>query len=274
MIFTRMFSGSHRPHAFVGLATGVFFFVVAALGMGVASAQLDGRDSLIQRLDEARASTARTSVLLDSLRGEIGRLRPGGAPGASPLGLSREDSVIWREVIAERRRRKELEDAFDYRALAVGYVLNPNLVIGMNALGWYGDFGARVDGRVSLIEQRRAIGVNVSLLYAVHEFYLAGEQMFTRLYLFGGSGYYWERVYKGGGDWYDTPNRAVRAQFGAGTELGLREIRGTRFTPEIGFQGSKFHTRTNDSQDYTGERPASDYSLYPYYAIHFSFYFL
>jgi len=237
------------------------------------SAQVDGRDSLFRRLDEARALTERAGGLLDSLRGELGRLKPGAA-GAATLGLSREDSVVWREVVAERRRRRELEAAFDYRALAVGYILNPNLVLGMNVLGWHGDFGVRVDGRVSLIEHRRAVGINASLLYAVHEFYLAGEQMFTRLYLFGGSGYYWERMPGGNGGWYDTPNRAVRAQFGAGTELGLREIRGTRFTPEIGFQGSRFHSRYNDSPDYVGERPASDFSLYPYYAMHFSFYFL
>jgi hypothetical protein len=111
-------------------------------------------------------------------------------------------------------------------------------------------------------------------LYAVHEFYLAGEDMFTRLYLFGGGGYYWERRNESQGSWYDTPDRALRAQLGAGTEMGLREMRGTRFTPEVGFQGSRFLSRYNDSPDYSGDRPRSDYSLYPYYAFHVSFYFL
>jgi hypothetical protein len=273
MIFTRMFASPSRLHAFRRLAAGVFVSVFAVLGTGAGFAQVDARDSLMFKLNEARSLNQRAAGILDSLRGGLARLQPG-APGVGALGLSREDSVIWHEVIAERKRRRELEEAFDYRALAVGYILNPNLALGMNVLGWHGDFGARVDGRVLLGGSQRAVGVNASLLYAVHEFYLAGEQMFTRLYLFGGSGYYWERIPGGSGGWYDTPNRAVRGQFGAGTELGLREIRGTRFTPEIGFQGSRFYTRYNDSRDYSGGRPASDYSLYPYYALHFSFYFL
>jgi|GEM_PF-6520039 len=273
MIATQLVRGPSRSHGISGFTVGAFLSAFAVLGWGAASAQVDGRDSLMFRLNEARTLNERTGKILDSLRVGLGRLQPG-APGVGALGLSREDSVIWHEVVAERRRRRELEEAFDNRALAVGYILNPNLGLGMNVLGWYGDFGARVDGRVVLGGSQRAVGVNASLLYAVHEFYLAGEQMFTRLYLFGGSGYYWEREAGGAGGWYDTPNRAVRAQFGAGTELGLREIRGTRFTPEIGFQGSRFYTRYNDSRDYSGDRPASDYSLYPYYALHFSFYFL
>jgi hypothetical protein len=248
-------------------------FLLAMLLLGAAVSFGDERDSLLQRIDRARDLAREAEAELGRLRGKLERFSPQAGTSAGPV-LSPEDSSIWREVVAERKRRRELEAAFDYRRIAVGYILNPNLVLGMNTIGWVGDWGARVDGRVSLTQYRRALGTNVSLLYAVHEFYLAGEEMFTRLYLFGGAGFYWERIRKAGNDWYDTPNQAVRAQFGAGTELGLREIRGTRLTPEIGFQGSRFTSRYNDSPDYSGGRPASDYSLYPYYALHISFYFL
>lgn len=212
---------------------------------------------------------------LDSLKAAFARYRPESSDASAPAAFhTHEDSAIWREVRAERRRRELLAAAFDYRRAAIGYVFDPNLVFGMNAVLWRGDWGARLDERLSWSPYRRAYGTNLSALYAVHEFYLAGEDMFTRLYLFGGGGYYWERRNIDAGSWYDTPDRAVRLQLGAGTEMGLRDLRGTRFTPELGFQGSRFFSRYNDSPDYHGSRPRSDYSLYPYYALHVSFYFL
>jgi hypothetical protein len=210
---------------------------------------------------------------LDSLRAAVTHLSLSGSTLEQP-GMSREDSSIWREVRAEKRRRIELEKAFDFRRASLGYTFNPNLVLGMNAIGWIGDWGAKIDGRFNMIESRRAVGANLSLLYAVHEFYLTGEDMFTRLYLFTGSGFYWERLRATGSQWYDVPDRAIRVQLGAGTEMGLREMNGTRFTPEIGFQGSRFLSRYQESTLYTGEGPRSDFSLYPYYAIHINFYFL
>ncbi len=210
---------------------------------------------------------------LDSLRGQVLQFSTSGS-GSAPSEISHEDSLIWREVRAEKRRRIELEKAFDFRRASLGYTFNPNLVLGMNAIGWVGDWGAKIDGRFSMIESRRAVGGNLSLRYAVHEFYLTGEDMFTRLYLFTGSGYYWERSRASAHVWYEIPDRVWRAQIGAGTELGLREMNGTRFTPEIGFQGSRFLTRYQESSLYTGDSPRSDFSLYPYYAIHINFYFL
>jgi hypothetical protein len=211
---------------------------------------------------------------LDSLKTAASRVRAEVVAGAPAPARSPEDSAIWREVRAEKRRRAQLAAAFDYRRAALGYVFNNNLALGMNAAVWQGDWGARIDGRVARTTYLRAWGTNLSLLYAVHEFYLSGEDMFTRLYLFGGGGYYWERRNIDLGSWYDTPDRALRVQLGAGTELGLREMRGTRFTPELGFQGSRFYSRYNTSTDFSGGRPRSDYSLYPYYAFHISFYFL
>jgi hypothetical protein len=237
---------------------------------GSAPPNFDRAEQLVRDLDRE----------LDSLKAASVRLRAELAPSASaslvaPVpAFTREDSAIWREVRAEKRRRLKLAEAFQYRRASVGYVFNSNLVFGMNAALWEGDWGARVDGRFARAPYRRAWGANLSLLYALHEFYLSGDDMFTRLYLFGGGGYYWERLNISSGSWYDTPDRAVRAQFGAGTEMGLSEMRGTRFTPELGFQGSRFYSRYNDSPDYTGGRPRSDYSLYPYYALHVSFYFL
>ena len=229
-------------------------------------------DPLTPRLESARRQVAEAAAALDSLALEIAR-RPAPVAGAAPA-ISPEDSAIWREVRAEKRRRAELAEAFGYRRVGAGYIFNPNLPFGMNVLAWRGDWGLKLDGRMALAETRRDVGANLSLLYAVHEFYLTGEQMLTRLYLFGGGGYYWERRYDGSGNWYDTPDRAFRVQLGAGTELGVREAHGTRFTPEIGFQGSRFISRFNDSPDYPGDRPRSDFSLYPYYAFHINFYFL
>jgi hypothetical protein len=250
------------------------FLAVLALG-GAMDGYAGARDTLLLRLDQARQLSLQTGRQLDSLRRVIERMPAGDSVVSFRAALSREDAAIWREVRAERERRKDLEAAFDFRRAALGYVFNPNLVFGMNGVFWHGDWGARLDGRFAFVESRRALGGNLSLLYAIHEFYLTGEEMFTRLYLFGGAGYYWERRLNNSTDsWYDTPDRAFRTQFGAGTELGLREMYGTRFTPEIGFQGSRFLSRYNDSPDYGGDRPSSDYSLYPYYALHINFYFL
>lgn len=246
--------------------------VLGAVALGLGNTQ--DLDSLFSRLDQARSLSEKTSRQLDSLRGELMRVpvRASG-PGDAPA-LSAEDSAIWREVRAEKRRRVELEKAFDFRRASLGYTFNPNLVLGMNAIGWVGDWGVKLDGRFNMIESRRAVGANASLLYAVHEFYLTGEEMFTRLYLFTGSGYYWERSRASTHVWYEVPDRVWRVQMGAGTELGLRDMNGTRFTPEIGFQGSRFLTRFQESELYTGDRPRSHFSLYPYYAIHINFYFL
>lgn len=247
--------------------------VVLAAGAFLPSpARAQDVDSLLDRLDQARALTGRAARQLDSLRAELERL-PENSRGEEHPGFSSEDSSIWREVRAEKRRRVELAKAFDYRRGSIGYIFNPNVTLGMSSSYWLGDWGAKLDGRVSLTEQRRTAGANLSLLYAIHEFYLTGEEMFTRLYLFGGSGYYWGRV-SGSSSWYSTPNRVLRSQIGAGTELGLREMHGTRFTPEIGFQTSRFLTRYQESSEYNGDRPRSDFSLYPYYALHINFYFL
>jgi hypothetical protein len=239
---------------------------------GISNVHAQDKDSLLQRLDDARDLARQAGSQLDSLRLEIERYSF--EPATGEIGhLSPEDSAIWREVRAEKRRRRELAAAFEYRRASVGYTFNPNVALGMNSIFWLGDWGAKVDGRVSLTTERRAMGANLSLLYAVHEFYLTGDEMFTRLYLFAGSGYYWGRVYNNS-SWFSVPNRVVRTQIGAGTELGLREMHGTRFTPEIGFQGSRFLTRYQESTEYNDGPPRSDFSLYPYYALHINFYFL
>lgn len=241
---------------------------IAAAAVTAAAPDFDRAEQLVRDLDRE----------LDSLKAASARLQaapPVAASLAVPTpAFTHEDSTIWNEVRAEKRRRRLLAEAFEYRRASIGYVFNSNLVFGMNAAMWKGDWGARVDGRFARAPYRRAWGANLSLLYALHEFYLSGDDMFTRLYLFSGGGYYWERQNINSSSWYDTPDRALRVQFGAGTEMGLSEVRGTRFTPELGFQGSRFFSRYHDSPDYTGDRPRSDYSLYPYYAFHVSFYFL
>lgn len=244
-----------------------------ALLLGVVAAMAAPRDSALRRLDDARALTARATLVLDSLRGELARFETPPSASGWPV-MSGEDSTIWREVLAEKRRRAELAAAFENRRASLGYTFNPNLVLGMNGTAWYGGWGAKVDGRVSLVTTRRALGANLSLLRAIHQFYLTGEEMYTRLYVFAGSGYYWERLRNDDG-WYDRADQVIRSQLGAGTELGLKEMHGTRFVPEIGFQHSRFLTRYQSSGDYLGDsRPRSDYSLYPYYALHINFYFL
>jgi hypothetical protein len=230
-------------------------------------------DSLIVRLDAAQRVIQDAEARLDSLRQDLTHLSSVPTLNNGTQAFAPADSAIWREVLAEKRRRAELEAAFHYRRASLGYTFNPNLVLGMNTVGWLGDWGLKAEGRVSLVTERRALGGNLALLYSVHQFYLTGEEMFTRLYLFAGSGYYWERL-RNGSRWYDVPDRAIRSQFGAGTELGLKEMHGTRFTPEIGFQHSRFFTRYQESEDFTGDSPRSAFSLYPYYALHINFYFL
>lgn len=251
------------------------FAPVAAFALACAGdARAQATDSLLQRLDEARRMLTETAAELDSLRLGVSRLAVSRAPDRAGPSYAPADSSIWREVLAEKRRRAELEAAFEYRRASLGYTFNPNLVLGMNGTAWQGDWGLKADGRVSLVDKRRAWGANLSLLYAIHQFYLTGEEMYTRLYAFAGSGFYWERKRGGAGGWYDLADQAVRTQLGAGTELGLREMHGTRIIPEIGFQHSYFRARHQESGDYVGDRPRSDFSLYPYYAIHINFYFL
>ncbi len=251
---------------------------LAAIALSAAISPAWGQDSdsttaqLKLRLDEARRLVSETSTRLEALSTDVAKL--GRATTGLAPAYSSADSAIWREVKFEKRRRAELAAAFDYRRASLGYTFNPNLVLGMNGTAWHGDFGLKLDGRVSLITERRAVGANLSLLYAVHQFYLTGEEMYTRLYLFGGSGFYWERIRDGAGGWYNLADQAIRSQFGAGTELGLKEMHGTRFIPEIGFQHSRFIARYQESSDYTGGSPRSDFSLYPYYALHINFYFL
>jgi hypothetical protein len=264
----------HRTLKSALLGAGFSLFATLSSFVAPAIAAPGDQDSLLLQLDAARRMVKEAGAALDSLRHDLANHSGTAASPTYGLALSAEDSVIWREVRAEKRRREVLAKAFDNRRASLGYIFNPNLILGMNAIAWQGDFGLKADGRVSLVERRRALGGNLSLLYAIHEFYITEEQMFTRLYLFSGGGYYWERRYDANGNWFDTPDRAWRGQFGAGTELGLREAHGTRFTPEIGFQGSSFRSRYTDSPDYSGDRPSSRYSLYPYYALHFNFYFL
>jgi hypothetical protein len=254
-----------------------FAFLAASLAVSAvfSPTHADADSTAVQlqrRLDEARRLVAEAGVHLEALTGDVAQL--GLATSGQAASYSSADSGIWREVRLEKRRRAELEAAFEYRRASLGYTFNPNLVLGMNSTAWHGDFGLKLDGRVSLITQRRAVGANLSLLYAMHQFYLTGEEMYTRLYLFGGSGFYWERIRDGSGGWFNLPDQAIRSQFGAGTELGLKEMHGTRFTPEIGFQYSRFIARHQESSDYSGDRPRSDFSLYPYYALHINFYFL
>jgi hypothetical protein len=243
-----------------------FALVGASLSVAAAAPVAGGPEA---RVAEIRRLLEEARFQLDSLRLET----PVSPPAEAAPTLTDEEAAIWREVVAEKRRRKQLEQAFTYTRSSLGFTFNPNFIMGMNGTHWIGDWGAKLDGRFALNENRRVWGANLSLLRTIHEFYLDSDNIYTRLYAFAGGGYYWRRE-PAGNDWFDTPDRSLRVQVGAGTELGAREMYGTRLTPEIGVQGSRFLTRYQDSDNWGGGRPENDYSFFPYFAVHLNFYFL
>jgi hypothetical protein len=224
------------------------------------------------RVDRIERLIVELGAQLDTLKGDIREGRVVNPEPASRPALA--------DLLTDREKALARASWTKFRTAAAGYTFDADLPVALHAQRWWGPWGARVQGGAILSDNYRRAGVNAAALYSLHRF-AALDLLETHLYAFGGGGFYWHRhedgvdIYK---QWYETPDRWMRAQLGVGTEFGFFGLGGVRFTPEVGLQADRYFSRYQESPSWSAhwpssEAPKSDFSLAPFAAFHIAFYF-